>query len=134
MAGHDDESEDAQGSEASRTDDRFAELTKGLNAFVSTPGAALGSIAIVVAWAISGPFLHFSNTWQLIIDTLTTIITFIMVFLLQNAQNRDTTALNAKLDEIVRALDGADDAVVDLEDKPASEIDRKKRETATNAH
>jgi low affinity Fe/Cu permease len=74
-----------------------------------------GAIVIIVVWALTGPMFHYSNTWQLIINTGTTIVTFLMVFLIQNTQNRDAKAAHLKLDEIIRALKGARNELVDLE-------------------
>src|SRR6478609_116424 len=71
---------------------------------------------IVLLWAITGPIFHYSDTWQLVINTGTTIVTFLMVFLIQNTQNRDTLALQIKLSELILALQGADDKVADIED------------------
>ena len=80
-------------------------------------------VLIVVVWAISGPFFGFSDTWQLVINTGTTIITFLMVFVIQNSQNRDTMAIHSKLDEILRALDNASNHLVGLEHKSEAEIE-----------
>ena len=77
--------------------------------------AFAGAIVIIVVWGLSGPAFHYSNTWQLIINTGTTIVTFLMVFLIQNTQNRDAKAAHLKLDEIVRALEGARNELIDLE-------------------
>jgi low affinity Fe/Cu permease len=74
-----------------------------------------GAIVIIVIWALTGPMFHYSNTWQLIINTGTTIVTFLMVFLIQNTQNRDAKAAHLKLDEIIRALKGARNELIDLE-------------------
>ena len=78
--------------------------------------------AIIVAWAVTGPIFNFSDTWQLIINTGTTIITFLMVFLIQNTQNRDGSGLQIKLDEIIRSLEGAHNAVLDLEELPEDQL------------
>jgi low affinity Fe/Cu permease len=80
--------------------------------------------AIIIVWIVTGPLFHFSDTWQLVINTGTTIVTFLMVFLIQNTQNRDSEALQVKLDEIIRAIDGAHNALLDLEDLEEDELDR----------
>lgn len=80
------------------------------------------AVGLVVVWGISGPLFHFSDTWQLVINTLTTIVTFLMVFLIQNTQNRDTAAMQIKLDEIIRALDNAHNALLDLEELDQKEL------------
>ena len=82
------------------------------------------AITVVIVWAATGPTFHFSDTWQLIINTGTTIVTFLMVFLIQNTQNRDGKAIQLKLDELIRALEGARNKLVDLEN--LSEEDLKK--------
>jgi low affinity Fe/Cu permease len=80
--------------------------------------------AVIVVWIVTGPLFHFSDTWQLVINTGTTIVTFLMVFLIQNTQNRDSEALQVKLDEIIRAIDGAHNALLDLEELEDRELDR----------
>jgi low affinity Fe/Cu permease len=80
------------------------------------PVTFVAAVAIIVLWGVSGPLFGFSDTWQLIINTSTTIVTFLMVFLIQNTQNRDSTAMHLKLDEIIRALDGAHNTLMNLED------------------
>lgn len=82
------------------------------------------AIAFVLAWLISGPFFKFSNTWQLVINTSTTIITFLTVFLIQNTQNRDSRALNLKLDEILLSTKKAKNSMIDLEDVSDEELDK----------
>ena len=77
---------------------------------------------VILVWLVTGPTFHFSDTWQLIINTATTIITFLMVFLIQNTQNRDAKAMHLKLDELIRALKGARDQLVDLEDLSDKEL------------
>jgi len=86
--------------------------------------------ALVLAWAATGPMFHFSDTWQLVINTGTTIITFLMVFLIQNTQNREGAALQAKLDEIIRALDAAQNRFIGLEQRAEEEIDALRAEHA----
>ena len=79
------------------------------------PSAFIISVLLIVLWAVSGPMLHYSDTWQLIVNTATTVLTFLAVFLIQNSQNRDGAAMQAKLDEILRALDQAREAFVGIE-------------------
>jgi low affinity Fe/Cu permease len=86
------------------------------------------SIAIVLVWAASGPFFHWSDTWQLVINTGTTIITFLMVFLIQNTQNRDTQALHLKIDELIRVTVDARNSMMTLEDATEHELDVVKAE------
>ena len=87
----------------------------------------------VAVWAASGPYFAYSNTWQLVINTSTTIATFLMVFLLQSTQNRDTKAINIKLDELLRAIEGARTGLADLGDLTDEEIDKIERELVSIA-
>jgi low affinity Fe/Cu permease len=87
----------------------------------------MGAVSIVLIWAISGPFFDFSETWQLVINTGTTIITFLMIFLIQNTQNRDTEAIQVKLEELIRVSSKARNQLIDMEEKDEEEI-RKIRE------
>src|SRR5437667_6601526 len=89
---------------------------------VGSPWAFFLAIVVVVAWALTGPMFHYSDTWQLIINTGTTILTFLMVFLIQNTQNRDAKAIHLKLDELIRAVEGARTRLVHLEDLSDDEI------------
>ena len=77
----------------------------------------------ILGWAVTGPLLHYSDTWQLVINTGTDIITFVMVFLIQNTQNRDARAMNLKLDELIRALKGGDNRMIDIENLSDLELD-----------
>jgi low affinity Fe/Cu permease len=83
-----------------------------------------GAALIVVIWALLGPLFHYSNTWQLVINTGTTIVTFLMVFLIQNTQNRDARAMNLKLDELIRAIDKARDTMIDIENLSDRELEK----------
>ena len=86
------------------------------------------ALALVIAWALTGPMFHYSDTWQLVINTSTTIVTFLMVFLIQNTQNRDARAMQLKLDELIRAVGKARNELVDLENQPDDQIDELKQE------
>jgi len=101
--------------------DGFGRFARHINAFVASPAATAGAFAAIVVWALCGPAFHFSDGWQLVINTGTTIVTFLMVFVLNNAQARDTGAMNAKLDAIIIALERADNRLVGLELKPESD-------------
>lgn len=85
----------------------FTRVASRAASLMGQPLAFVISTALVIVWALSGPFLHYSDTWQLIVNTATTVLTFLAVFLIQNSQNRDGAAMQAKLDEILRALDKA---------------------------
>src|SRR5512142_3306737 len=99
---------------------RFAKWIARVSGQPMTFGLAL---LIIIVWAITGPVFKFSDTWQLVINTSTTIITFLMVFLIQNTQNRDAEAMQLKLDELIRAISGAKNAMLDLEDLDQEELD-----------
>ena len=91
---------------------------------LGTAWAFTAAVLVIVVWLLTGPTFHFSDTWQLIINTGTTIVTFLMVFLIQNTQNRDTKATQLKLDEIIRALKRARNELVDLEDLSDEELNK----------
>jgi len=102
----------------------FTRFAKATSRAAGRPGAFGVAIAVVVLWAATGPLFHYSDTWQLVINTGTTIVTFLMVFLIQNTQNRDSEAAHLKLDELIRALEGAHNALLDLEDLDDEELDK----------
>ena len=98
-----------------RIRDSFRHFARKSSAVLGTAWAFIGALIIIAVWGLTGPVFHFSDTWQLIINTGTTIVTFLMVFLIQNTQNRDAKAMHLKLDELIRAVKGARNRLVDLE-------------------
>jgi low affinity Fe/Cu permease len=102
--------------------DVFHKLAKGAANAVGSPKSFIAALVVLVLWAVSGPLFHFSDTWQLIINTGTTIVTFLIVFLIQNTQNRDSMAIHLKLDELLRATGRARNRMVDLESLSDEEL------------
>ncbi|MGH9948085.1 MAG: low affinity iron permease family protein [Pyrinomonadaceae bacterium] len=106
----------------------FTKFAKSASVFAGHPSTFIGAVLILIIWGISGPIFAFSDTWQLIINTGTTIITFLMVFLIQNTQNRDTEAIHVKLDELIRSHRSARNAVMNLEEFDEKELDAFRQE------
>jgi low affinity Fe/Cu permease len=102
----------------------FARFANWTAAAAGQPQVFAVACLIIVGWALTGPFFGYSDTWQLVINTSTTIITFLMVFVIQNSQNRDSKATQLKLDELIRALEGAHNALLDLEELTEKDLNR----------
>jgi low affinity Fe/Cu permease len=106
----------------------FTRLAKVTSRLAGQPIAFLTAIGLVVVWAMTGPYFQYSTDWQLVINTGTTIVTFLMVFLIQNTQNRDSEAMHLKLDELIRAMLGAHNALLDLEELEGKDLDEIRRD------
>jgi low affinity Fe/Cu permease len=102
----------------------FHKFAFKVSKLVGSPWMFVGALALIAVWGMTGPLFHFSDTWQLVINTGTTIITFLMVFLIQNTQNRDAEAIHLKLDELIRAVAQARTSLVDLEELSDEELAR----------
>jgi low affinity Fe/Cu permease len=105
------------------TNDAFGKFAASASGWLGSKWAFAGAGAVIAIWAAVGPIFHFSDTWQLVINTGTTIVTFLMVFLIQNTQNRDARAINLKLNELIRAIDKARDQMIDIENLSDLELD-----------
>lgn len=106
----------------------FRKFATIISRAVGSPWAFLVAVLLIIGWGLSGPVFGYSDTWQLVINTTTTIITFLMVFLIQNTQNRDAEAIHLKLDELIRALQTARTRLVDLEDLSDEQLDELRNE------
>jgi low affinity Fe/Cu permease len=106
----------------------FHKFARKTSEFVGKPWAFFAAIVIILMWVLSGPFFGFSDTWQLIVNTGTTIVTFLIVFLIQNSQNHDAKAIHLKLDELIKALRGARTKLVDLEEMTDDELQQLQQE------
>jgi low affinity Fe/Cu permease len=105
------------------TNDWFGRFAASASGWLGSRWAFAGAGMVIVVWALLGPIFHFSDTWQLVINTGTTIVTFLMVFLIQNTQNRDARAINLKLNELIRSIDKAGDQMIDIENLSDLELD-----------
>ena len=105
----------------------FENVAQGVTAWAGRPPAFILALVTVIVWGVTGPVFGYSETWQLVINTGTTIVTFLMVFLIQNAQNRDASAIQAKLDELIRATTDARNAFIGIEHLTQDELERVKR-------
>ena len=108
--------------------DLFDRLAHATARWAGRPASFMLAVGVILAWLVTGPIFGFSDTWQLVINTGTTIVTFLMVFLIQNTQNRDTLAIQLKLDELIRATEGAKNQLIDLEDETEDKLEEVKRE------
>jgi len=106
----------------------FRRFAHNMSAAVGSPWAFVFAATIIVIWGVTGPIFHYSDTWQLVINTGTTIITFLMVFLIQNTQNRDAKAVHLKLDELIKGVTGARTKLVDLEELSDKELEELQEE------
>jgi low affinity Fe/Cu permease len=102
----------------------FYQIARTTSEAVGSPFASITAVAVIIIWASLGPIFKFSDTWQLVINTGTTIITFLMVFLIQNSQNRDARAVQIKLDELIRSIDSARNEIIDVEDSSEQELNK----------
>lgn len=122
-----DPGEDEDDPPAGKRESRFGLAMEHFSAYVThaagTTAALFVALALIVLWLASGPLFHYSDTWQLVINTTTTIVTFLMVFLIQRAQNKDARAISAKLNELIAALEGASNRLIDVESLSEAEID-----------
>ena len=106
----------------------FTRFAKWASRATGKPGTFIGAVIIIILWSLTGPIFDYSDTWQLVINTSTTIVTFLMVFLIQNTQNRDTEAMHIKLDELIRAISSAQNTMLDLEELDEEELDKIRAE------
>jgi low affinity Fe/Cu permease len=106
----------------------FRKIAHATACAIGSPYAFVAAVLVVLAWVACGPAFHYSDTWQLVINTGTTIITFLVVFMIQNTQNRDSRAIHLKLDELIRAVKSARNKLVDVEDLPDEELAKLARE------
>ncbi|MDK1394226.1 low affinity iron permease family protein [Pseudomonas protegens] len=107
---------------------KFSKISQTLSMWAGSPKTFLGALLLILIWGLSGPVFHFNDTWQLIINTSTTIITFLMVFLIQNTQNRDNDILHLKIDELLRATKAAHNAMLSLDGLDLKQLEQMRRE------
>lgn len=113
---------DAPNEGTKRAGSLFSRFARATSRLAGRPPAFALAVMLIVGWAAIGPMFDYSESWQLVVNTTTTIVTFLMVFLMQSTQNRDTEALQLKIDELIRAIDAADDKVIGLDEAPEEEL------------
>ncbi len=118
---------DVSNAEDNAVEKLFESIAQHVASWAGRPPAFIVALVIVIVWGVTGPFFHYSDTWQLVINTGTTVVTFVMVFLIQNAQNRDASAIQAKLDEIIRATGDARNEFIGIEHLTQDQLERIKR-------
>src|SRR4051812_6027261 len=112
----------------------FTRFAKGTALATGRPSAFVIAALVILVWGVTGPIFHYSDTWQLVINTGTTVVTFLMVFLIQATQNRDSQAIHVKLDELIRALHGARNGLIDLDELTDEELARIQQHYSSLAH
>jgi low affinity Fe/Cu permease len=112
----------------------FTYIAGRIAAFTGQPIAFVLALSLMIVWAATGPLFHYSDTWQLVVNTATTIVTFLMVFLIQNSQNRDAAAMQAKLDELIHAIKGAREEFIGIEHKTDREIEKIRADLEHECH
>ena len=103
--------------------DHFGQFANSCSTYLGSRWAFAGAVGVILVWGITGPIYHYSDTWQLVINTGTTIVTFLMVFLIQNTQNRDARAINLKLNELIESIKSAHNEMIDIEHLSDAELD-----------
>ncbi|MES2124806.1 MAG: low affinity iron permease family protein [Gemmatimonadota bacterium] len=111
-----------------RSSSWFTHFSRGASRVSGRPATFLVASGLILLWAVTGPIFHYSDTWQLVINTSTTVITFLMVFVIQSTQNRDSEAMHVKLDELIKSLDVANNCMLDLEELEEEELDQIREE------
>jgi low affinity Fe/Cu permease len=112
----------------------FYKIARKTSEAVGSPYASITAVAVIIIWVITGPIFQFSDTWQLVINTGTTIVTFLMVFLIQNSQNRDAKAVQIKLDELIRSIDAARNEVIDIENSSEKDLQKLQQDFSGLGH